>query len=78
MSMARQERRRRERQAKKEGTTKTYEMSITMLQPWSTPVMKTILPPNILQTMIEISDIEASNIFTVNEAIAFIEKKMET
>ena len=56
MSMARQERRRRERQAKKEGTTKTYEMSITMLQPWSTPVMKTILPPNILQTMIEISD----------------------
>tara|TARA_Y100000310_G_scaffold287229_1_gene311978 strand:+ start:341 stop:580 length:240 start_codon:yes stop_codon:yes gene_type:complete len=27
---------------------------------------------------IEISDIEASNIFTVNEAVAFIEKKMET
>ena len=27
---------------------------------------------------IEISDIEASNIFTVNEAVAFIEKRMET
>ena len=59
MSMARQERRRRERQTYKENRKKdieTYEMPITMLQPWSTPIMKTELPPKILQTMIEISD----------------------
>ena len=60
MSMARQERRRRERQEyknnRKENKGETYELPVTMLQPWSTPVMKTVLPPNILQTMIEISD----------------------
>ena len=58
MSLTRQERRRRERQSYKEKRkeNKQYEMSLTMLQPWSTPVMKTKLPPEVLQTMIEISD----------------------
>ena len=59
MSLTRQERRRRERQAYKDSRKKdseTYEMDITMLQPWSTPVLKTKLPPVVLQTMIEISD----------------------
>jgi hypothetical protein len=31
-------------------------MDITMLQPWSTPVLKTKLPLEVLQTMTEISD----------------------
>ena len=62
----RQERRRQERLAKKKlgyrqwadgkGKDKTYEMNIQMIQPWSVPVFKTTLPPEILQTMIEISD----------------------
>ena len=54
MSLSR--RRQRERQAKKQGIQPQYEMSLTMLQPWSTPIMKTELPPEILQTMTEISD----------------------
>ena len=53
----RQERRRQERPAKKQGKgEKSYEMDITVLQPWSTPVIKTKLPPEVLQTMIEITD----------------------
>ena len=53
----RQERRRQERLAKKQGKgEKSYEMDITVLQPWSTPVIKTKLPPQVLQTMIEITD----------------------
>ena len=56
MSLTRQERRRRERQAKRQGTQKSYEMDITVLQPWSTPVIKTKLPPEVLHTMIEITD----------------------
>jgi len=62
----RQERRRQERLAKKKlgyrqwadgkGKDKEYEMHIDLLQPWSVPVFKTILPPEILQTMTEISD----------------------
>ena len=57
MSLTRQERRRRERQAYKEKRkNETYEMEIQILQPWSTPIMKTKLPPEVLQTMIEISD----------------------
>ena len=52
----RQERRRQERLAKKQGKEKKYEMDITVLQPWSTPVIKTKLPPEVLQTMIEITD----------------------
>ena len=62
----RQERRRQERLAKKKlgyrqwadgkGKDKTYEMNIQMIQPWSVPVFKTTLPPDILQTMIDISD----------------------
>ena len=53
----RQERRRQERLAKKQGKgEKRYEMNIQLIQPWSVPVFKTILPPDILQTMTEISD----------------------
>jgi hypothetical protein len=75
----RQERRRQERLAKKQGKEpkrydkdgnelglrqwadgkgkeKTYEMNIEIIQPWSVPVFKTTLPPDVLQTMIEISD----------------------
>ena len=62
----RQERRRQERLAKKElgykkwadgkGKEKTYEMQVSLIQPWSVPIFKTTLPPDVLQTMIEISD----------------------
>jgi hypothetical protein len=62
----RQERRRQERLAKKKlgyrqwadgkGKDKSYEMNIELIQPWSVPVFKTKLPPEILQTMTEISD----------------------
>ena len=52
----RQERRRQERLAKKQGTHQTYNMQVTLIQPWSVPIFKTTLPPEILQTMIEISD----------------------
>jgi uncharacterized protein (TIGR02466 family) len=54
----RQERRRQERLAKKQGQEgkQTYNMEVTLIQPWSVPVFKTTLPPEILQTMIEISD----------------------
>ena len=53
----RQERRRQERLARKQGKEdKKYEMNIQMIQPWSVPVFRTTLPPSILQTMIEISD----------------------
>ena len=38
------------------GKEKTYEMHIDLIQPWSVPVFKTTLPPDVLQTMIEISD----------------------
>ena len=57
MSITRQERRRRERQAyKNKRKDETYELKIQMLQPWSVPIMQTTLPPEILQTMIGISD----------------------
>ena len=70
MSANRAERRRQERLAKKQpkeileyrnwadgkGKDKEYEMHIQLIQPWSVPVFKTTLPPEILQTMIEISD----------------------
>jgi len=53
----RQERRRQERLAKKQGKgEQTYNMEVTLIQPWSVPVFKTTLPPDVLQTMIEISD----------------------
>jgi len=63
----RQERRRQERLAKKKGLEynkwaegkgkqKTYDMEVELIQPWSVPVFKTTLPPEILQTMTEISD----------------------
>ena len=34
----------------------TDELEVQLIQPWSVPVFKTTLPPDILQTMIEISD----------------------
>jgi len=53
----RQERRRQERLAKKQGKgEQTYNMEVTLIQPWSVPIFKTTLPPDVLQTMIEISD----------------------
>ena len=52
----RQERRRQERLTKKQGTHQTYNMQVTLIQPWSVPVFKTTLPPDVLQTMIQISD----------------------
>ena len=56
MSLTRQKRRRRERQTKKQGGEKQYQIDITVFQPWSTPVIKTKLPPEVLHTMIEITD----------------------
>ena len=51
----RQERRRQERLAKKQGKgEKRYDIDVQLIQPWSVPVFKTILPPDILQTMIDI------------------------
>ncbi len=38
------------------GKEKIYEMDIEIIQPWSVPVFKTTLPPDVLQAMIEISD----------------------
>ena len=38
------------------GKEKIYNMEVQLIQPWSVPVFKTILPPEILQKMIEISD----------------------
>ena len=53
----RQERRRQERLAKKQGKgEQRYEMEVQLIQPWSVPVFKTTLPPDVLQAMIEISD----------------------
>ena len=63
----RQERRRQERLAKKKGLEydkwaegkgkeRIYEMEVSLIQPWSVPIFKTTLPPDVLQTMIEISD----------------------
>ena len=49
----RQERRRAERAAKKE---EKFQMHFDLLQPWSTFVMKTQLPPPILEKMIRITD----------------------
>ena len=54
MSQTRQERRRAERAAKKEG--EQFKMHFELLQPWSTFVMKTQLPPPILEKMIRITD----------------------
>jgi hypothetical protein len=49
------------------GKEKTYEMNIELIQPWSVPVFKTTLPPEILQTMTEISDqVIADNIADKN------------
>ena len=54
--MNRQQRRMQERKEKKKDSQKNYELSIDMLQPWSTFVMKTKLPDDILQKMLKITD----------------------
>ena len=54
MSQTRQERRRQERKAKK--TQKRYDLEMQMIQPWSCPILKTKLPPDILGKMLEITD----------------------
>ena len=38
------------------GKDKTYEMHIDLIQPWSVPVFKTRLPPDVFQIMTEITD----------------------
>ena len=58
--MNRQERRRAERDAKKEKGNSNpllLQMPLKMIQPWSVPVMHTKLPDEILQKMIDISDL---------------------
>ena len=77
----RQDRRRQERLAKKQpkevleyrkwadgkGKEKSYDMNVQLIQPWSVPVFKTTLPPEILHTMTEISDqVIADNIADKN------------
>ena len=52
----RQERRRAERAAKKEKQGEQFQMHFEMWQPWSTFIMKTTLPPPILEKMIKITD----------------------
>jgi len=55
--MNRQEQRRQERLTEKHGKeTPRYKMNYDLIQPWSVPVFKTTLPPEILQTMIEMTD----------------------
>ena len=53
MSANRAERRRKEREEKKK---EQFQMHVELLQPWSTFVMKTQLPPEILQKMLKITD----------------------
>ena len=56
----RQEQRRAERTAKKQGEEK-FQMQFELLQPWSTFVMKTRLPLPIFDKMIEITDAIVEN-----------------
>ena len=42
--------------AEGKGKENIYEMDVQLIQPWSVPIFKTILPPDILQKMIAISD----------------------
>ena len=60
MSTNRTERRRKEREKKKDG----FQMHVEILQPWSTFVMKTQLPPEILQKMLRITDEIVANLET--------------
>ena len=52
----RQERRKAERNAKKLKKNKSFEMQMTLLQPWSVPVMQSKLPPEVLEIMTKISN----------------------
>ena len=54
--MNRKERRQAERNAKKLNNEKSHELPIHLLQPWAVPVIHSKLPPEILNTMIEITD----------------------
>ena len=62
---------RQERLTKKQGKEeKEWYTQAQIIQPWSVPVMKILLPPDILQTMIEISDLVIAD----KESISFGEK----
>ena len=52
----RRERRQAERNVKKSNKKVSHEMKIDILQPWSVPVIHTVLPPSILESMSQISD----------------------
>ena len=52
----RRERRQAERNAKKLKKNKSFEMQMTLLQPWSVPVMQSKLPPEVLEIMTKISN----------------------
>jgi len=54
--MNRQQRRMQERKERKKNQEKNYELNIDMIQPWSTFIMKTRLPDDILGKMLEITD----------------------
>ena len=54
--MNRQQRRMQERKERKKTQEKNYELNIDMIQPWSTFIMKTRLPDDILGKMLEITD----------------------
>mgnify|MGYP001189599617 CR=1 FL=1 len=55
--MNRQQRRKQERENKKNRIPEQkFEMNMSMIQPWSTFVMKTKLPDAILGKMLEITD----------------------
>ena len=62
--MSRAERRRRDRQDKKnikqEGDMKSFQMEVELIQPWSNFIMRTTLPPEILDAMIRIEKIGAT------------------
>ena len=79
--MNRQERRRSERTLKKQGKEeKKYKMPVLLIQPWSVPVMRTTLPPHVLQTMIEISDLviaDKESIHFGNNLAGQIEKELK-
>ena len=58
--MNRAERRRKDRQDNKDinqgGDMKSFQMEVELIQPWSNFIMRTTLPPEILDAMIRITD----------------------
>ena len=62
--MNRAERRRKDRQDNKDinqgGDMKSFQMEVELIQPWSNFIMRTTLPPEILDAMIRIEKIGAT------------------